>query len=236
MESIYSVSGRKVKFEDLLRKNGITDDNTRILKKNGIVDTKVLVLLENDDMIGLGFNLGQRKLLWKLVEKLKSSAGEETESKWDSSENKNSDRWHGNSVGKDEIKEIHTKTKEMLKTGVIIALEKLDYMNEENFWCLFWRLGGFAAVGIGGILALIALVKFAPFAVAGAVGLALIAALISSIWSLYYSQNAKPSVTEDVLRSVEALGITWKNILFALFGKEVVIKAVLGMCGHCFDK
>ena len=225
-------------FEDLLRKNGITDDNIRILKRNGIVDTNVLLLLENDDMIGLGFNLGQRKLLWKLVEKLKSSAGEETESKWDSSEKKNSDRWHGNSGGKDEIKEIlvHTKTKEMPKTGVMIAHEKLDNMNEENFRCLFWCLGGFAAVGIGGILALIALVKFAPFAVAGAAGLALIATLISSIWSLYYSQNAKPSVTEDVLRSVEALGITWKNILFALFGEEIVIKAVLGMCGHCFDK
>lgn len=225
-------------FEDLLRKHGMAERSIIILRSHGIVDTKVLLALDKDDLKELDLNLGQRVLLWKLVEKVKASEEEERTSQGGSQGKKNPDRPRGKSSGNDRTKQEEMETNRIPDNTVMTVDEKLDSMTEDHFWCLFWCLGGFAAVGIGGILALIALVKFAPVVAVGAAGIAattLIAGVVAKLMTLYSGHDATTGVVEGALRSVAELGIHWKMILTTLFNEDVVSKAVEGACAHCFD-
>ena len=80
-------------FEDPLRKHGMDESSIVLLRIHGILDTRFLLALEKDDLKELVLNLG---LLWKLVEKLKASEGEET-SQSGSQKTKNSEWEHGKS-------------------------------------------------------------------------------------------------------------------------------------------
>ena len=87
MRYLNIILGKKVTFEDLLRKHGMEEKSIKILKSNGIIDTKVLLALDKADLKELDLNLGQRALLWRLVAKLKALEGEETTSQGSSQGN-----------------------------------------------------------------------------------------------------------------------------------------------------
>ena len=121
------------------------------------------------------------------------------------------------------------------KTTAMTVFEKLENMNEDNFWCLFKCLGGIGAVGMGGILALIALVKLAlPVAGFCTVGITA-GSLAAKLMALYGAKVSAGSLVA-ILQSVGAAGIGWNAILSALFGGSAVMAAVQEGCSYCLDK
>ena len=86
----------------------------------------------------------------------------------------------------------------------------LKNINEDKFWCLFWGLGGLGAASLAGKAALAAMAL--PLGVA------------------FFGLSV------DVIAAVAAAGIGFATILKTLFGTDVVVKAVQGVCSHASNK